>query len=218
MTPRDSQPAQTGLKELDNVAWKWHVRTKVVEKAHFTRCVRFRKSHVALGCVTIVCTSLLGVLANFHFNDNKISWMNANLSAGIEVSITVLTVIAPVLTGLVSFLRFDEKSTLHHNAAARFASMKRRLQVMMSECSSGCDRNQVIRELKNICEKWDALTLQAPALYKQEWNMAEEEEKQHQEDLRAQSTTNKEAQSSDPTVTGPKARLESVAPAVARAG
>lgn len=210
MTSRDSEPAQTGLKELDSVAWKWQVRTRVVEKAHFTRCVRFRKCHVALGCVTIVCTSLLGVLANFHLSD---TWVNANMT----VFTTFLTVIAPVLTGLVSFLRFDEKSTLHHNAAARFASMKRKLQLMMSECSSGCDRNQAIRELRDICEKWDALTLQAPALYANEWNMAEEEERQYQEDIRIRSKNNAEPQSSAPTTIGPRGRLESVAAAVPRA-
>jgi hypothetical protein len=52
----------------------------------------------------------------------------------------VLTILAPVLTALVSFLRFDEKASMHHNAAARFASMKRRLHIMISECSTGCVR------------------------------------------------------------------------------
>jgi hypothetical protein len=79
-----------------------------------------------------------------------------------------LTVLAPVLTALVSFLRFDEKSSLHHNAAARFASMKRRLHMIIAGCSAGCDQNMVKAELEKICEKWDALTLQAPALYLKE--------------------------------------------------
>jgi hypothetical protein len=77
----------------------------------------------------------------------------------------LLTIIAPVLAAVISFLRFDEKSEMHHNAGARFASMKRRLHLMIWECNSGCDSDKVKAELKKICEKWDALTLQAPALY-----------------------------------------------------
>jgi hypothetical protein len=80
----------------------------------------------------------------------------------------LLTILAPVLTALVAFLRFDEKSNMHHDAAARFASMKRRLHIMKSECSTGCDATAVKAELEKICWKWDALTLQAPALYLKE--------------------------------------------------
>jgi len=37
---------------------------------------------------------------------------------------------------------------------------------MISECSTGCDQKKVKADLeKNFAEKWDALTLQAPALY-----------------------------------------------------
>lgn len=54
---------------------------------------------------------------------------------------------------------------MHHNAAARFASMKRRLHILIAGCNAGRDQNMVKAELEKICEKWDALTLQAPALY-----------------------------------------------------
>lgn len=46
---------------------------------------------------------------------------------------------------------------------------------MISECASGCDRKEVTQKLTEICEKWDALTLQAPALYLKEWKMIKEE-------------------------------------------
>ena len=69
-------------QDLNAVIRHWYDRTRTVEKAHFTRCALFRRRHVALGCVTIVSTSLLGVLSNLSPD---------------------------------------------HNAAARFASVKRRL-------------------------------------------------------------------------------------------
>src|SRR6202035_1627612 len=148
-------------QDLNAVTRHWYERTRIVEKAHFTRCALFRRRHVALGCVTIVCTSLLGVLSNLS-PDHGLLLDVANDSK------VLLTILAPVLTALVSFLRFDEKSSMHHNAAARFASMKRRLHIIIAGCGAGCDQNMVKAELEKICEKWDALTLQAPALYLKE--------------------------------------------------
>ena len=148
-------------QDLNAVTRHWYGRTRIVEKAHFTRCALFRRRHVALGCVTIVCTSLLGVLSNLS-PDHGLLLDVANDSK------VLLTILAPVLTALVSFLRFVEKSSMHHNAAARFASMKRRLHMIIAGCSAGCDQNMVKAELEKICEKWDALTLQAPALYLKE--------------------------------------------------
>ena len=145
--------------ELNEVIRNWWARASAVEKAHFRRCAIFRTRHVILGCVAIAVTSLLGVSAQL---DNKIPILEGTTLTGI------LTVVAPVITGLVSFLRFDEKSNMHHNAAARFAAMKRKLQIMNGETSIDFDSNKVKRELFQLCEKWDTLTIQAPALYRRE--------------------------------------------------
>jgi hypothetical protein len=156
-------------QDLNALIHHWYNRTRIVEKAHFTRCSLFRRRHVMLGCITIVCTSLLGVLSNLHPAPISMPLLGGTKKFDIVGdSKMLLTILAPVLTALVSFLRFDEKSNMHHNAAARFASMKRRLHLTISECSSGCDPGKVKAELERICEKWDALTLQAPALYLKE--------------------------------------------------
>jgi hypothetical protein len=117
--------------------------------------------------VTIVCTSLLGVLSNLSPDHGLLRVQIFGLNVGNDSKV-LLTILAPVLAALVSFLRFDEKSSMHHHAAARFASMKRRLHILIAGCSAGCDQNMVKAELEKICEKWHALTLQAPALYLKE--------------------------------------------------
>ena len=155
-------------RDLIGLIERWHTRTRMAEQEHFAQCKAFRRLHVILGCITIVCTTLLGVSSNLVSNhiSLEIPFPAGNSSFDLVRDATMLlTIIAPVLTAVLSFLRFDEKSGMHHNAGARFASMKRRLHLMISECNSGCDPDKVKTELKKICEKWDALTLQAPALY-----------------------------------------------------
>jgi hypothetical protein len=154
-------------QDLNAVTRHWYGRTRIVEKAHFTRCALFRRRHVALGCVTIVCTSLLGVLSNLSPDHGLLRVQIFGLYVANDLKV-LFTILAPVLTALVAFLRFDEKSSMHHNAAARFASMKRKLHILIAGCSAGCDKNMVKAEMEKICEKWDALTLQAPALYLKE--------------------------------------------------
>jgi Na+/phosphate symporter len=145
-------------EDLDLVIQKWEIRAGAVERAHFRRCALFRNFHLELGGAAVVFTSLLGVSTQLPQD-----WTVCK-----TVTI-VLTVVAPVLTGLVSFLRFDEKSSLHHSAAGKFAAMKRKLQLMHVEASSvEYDIHQARRELFRLCDKWDTLTNQAPALYEKD--------------------------------------------------
>jgi hypothetical protein len=174
MAQASTQPSTR--TEFDAVARHWYVRTDAVEGAHFTRCARFRNRHLWLGCITISCTALLGVLANHQTAGLGIDSLHHYL-------LPLLTVIAPILAGLVSFLRLDEKSTLHHNAAGRFASMKRRLDIMISECTTERDLDEVRHQLRDICEKWDALTAQAPALYRAEWKGIDRQIKKNEADI-----------------------------------
>ena len=51
---------------LDATARHWYARTNAVEHAHFERCAKFRKWHLWLGCITISCTAVLGVIADKH--------------------------------------------------------------------------------------------------------------------------------------------------------
>ena len=60
-------------QDLNALTQHWYDRTRMVEKAHFTRCALFRQRHVKLGCITIICTTLLGVLSNLAPDHGTIS-------------------------------------------------------------------------------------------------------------------------------------------------
>jgi hypothetical protein len=147
------------LEYLDRIIQKWEIRAGAVERAHFRRCALFRNFHLQLGASAVLVTSLLGVSAQLPRDHWHIC---ATVTA-------IFTILAPVLTGLVSFLRFDEKSSLHHSAGGKFAAMKRKLQLMHVAASSvEYDIQRAKRELFQLCEKWDTLTNQAPALYEKD--------------------------------------------------
>jgi hypothetical protein len=113
-----------------------------------------------LGAITIVLSSLLGVLAHEPERDP---------SSFLHRTELLLSVVVPVLTALVAFLRFDERSAMHHGAAAKFAALKRKLQIHYTECiSKGCSADN-LETLSEVCKIWNELTAQSPALYKSDW-------------------------------------------------
>jgi hypothetical protein len=80
----------------------------------------------------------------------------------------VLAIVVPALTALVSFLRFDDRSNMHHHAAAKFASLKRQLQILLVGCIDNHDFAKAENVISRIRGEWDQLTLQSPALYKRD--------------------------------------------------
>ena len=115
-------------QDLNAVTLHWYDRTRIVEKADFTRCALFRRRHVALGCVTIVCTSMLGVLSNLSPDHALLSVQIFGLNVA-DNSKVLLTILAPVLTALVqaptlylkeaSFVRDSDEASGEHRSTRR---------------------------------------------------------------------------------------------------
>jgi hypothetical protein len=156
--------SDTNGPDLQALARRWYARARAVEEAHFRRCVIFQRWHIWLGAASVVATSLLGAIANLSAEDLKTSTEIFNSAKAL------LSISAPVLASLVAFLKLQDKSNLHHNAAARFASIKRKMQMIISECYTGCDPKKVTEQLDKTRLSWDELTLEAPALYKKDWS------------------------------------------------
>ena len=157
------QPHRSGSPDHGDLVYltaAWCSRTRAVERAHFRRSVRFRAIATAVGGTTILLSSLLGVLVHLHVDSHD------NSAHTVEL---VLSVIVPILTALVAFLKFEERSALHHTAAAKFAALKRKLQIHHSQCISyGCSADHVMA-LREVCKLWDDLTIHSPPLYKSDW-------------------------------------------------
>jgi hypothetical protein len=169
----NKNPLQSGEVPLnqvsvDSFASRWEARTKAVERAHFERCRKFRQFHLWLGGAAVTASTLFSVLTTL---DGTVDGSHPDFKLMVEVFTGVLAICSPVLTSLVSFLRFEERSNQHHNAAARFSALKRRLQVFLwFECTTACNRAEARTILHEVRKEWDALTLEAPALYKHDWS------------------------------------------------
>ena len=146
----------------------WYVRTKAVEKAHFCCSVKFRRRHLYWGMVLIVLSTFLGIITNIK--EDSQSTIQSTIKPYVDVIKPGLTVIVPVLSALVTFLKYDERVTKHHNAAAKFSSLKRSLQLELVNYNKTKINEDFLSRIKSLKDAWDQLTADCPAIYKKEWS------------------------------------------------
>ncbi len=81
----------------------------------------------------------------------------------------LLSVVAAVLTGLQTFLRYAELAEKHRLAGARFANLKHRIELLMTQPAESDMRSQ----LAAIEETWAKLREESPSLSSGVWRRIE---------------------------------------------
>lgn len=132
----------------------WHRRNQHVQHAHYECARRFHRWHLWLGLPAIAVSTVVGtaVFASISQQPNPL----VQLAAGL------LSVTAAVLSGLQTFLKYPELAEKHRLAAAKFANLTHRIELLASrQAESEAD---IFAELKSIEEVWNKLREESPTL------------------------------------------------------
>jgi hypothetical protein len=87
----------------------------------------------------------------------------------LQIGVGLLSVVAAVLTGLQTFLRYAELAEKHRLAGARFANLKHRIELLMTLPAEADMRSQ----LAVIEETWAKLREESPSLSSGVWRRIE---------------------------------------------
>lgn len=110
---------------------KWQHRFHKSEKAHYRSATSCRVFNYLLGIplviiTVIVASDIFGLLEKVA--QGQYPW-NMGAKMGLEAElVAVLSVLAPVLAALQTFLRFPERAEQHRNAAVKFGILKKELE------------------------------------------------------------------------------------------
>lgn len=116
---------------ISDLLIKWHYRFQKSEKSHYRSATSCRVFNYSLGIplviiTIIVASDIFGVLEGLA--KNQYPW-EPNENMGIEAKIiAILSVLAPVLAALQTFLRFPERAEQHRNAAVKFGVLKKEVE------------------------------------------------------------------------------------------
>ena len=132
----------------------WHRRNQRVQLAHYESARKFHRMHLALGLPAIAVSTVVGtaVFASISEAPHPLVQLLAGL----------LSVTAAVLSGLQTFLKYPELAEKHRLAAAKFANLTHRIELLATmEHANDAD---MLAELKAIEASWITLREESPTL------------------------------------------------------
>ena len=124
MDALDNLATSTNLDWTDkvsNLLGEWHRRVYAAQSAHYASADLFRKLNYAVGVPAIVFSSIVGTA----------------IFAGLEKEsprafmIAAASIVAAVLAGLQTFLRFSERANQHATAADWYSAIRRDIEEIL---------------------------------------------------------------------------------------
>ncbi|MFN2498819.1 MAG: SLATT domain-containing protein [Pyrinomonadaceae bacterium] len=124
MDALDNLATSTNLDWTDKVSQllgEWHRRVYAAQSAHYASADLFRKLNYAVGVPAIVFSSIVGtaIFAGLE-KDSPRAFMVAAAS-----------IVAAVLAGLQTFLRFSERASQHATAADWYSAIRRDIEEIL---------------------------------------------------------------------------------------
>lgn len=150
---------------VSELIYQWQFRSHRVQLAHYECARRFEKLHLRLGLPAIALSAVVGTAV--------FSSLEKSTSTTLQIVVGLLSVLAAVLTGLQTFLRYGELAEKHRLAGARFANLKHRIELLMIRP----DAPDVADQLVTIEETWAKLREESPSLPSTVWKRIEREVK-----------------------------------------
>lgn len=132
-----------------------------MQLAHYECARKFERFHLWLGLPAIVLSTFVGTAV--------FSSLEKSADIRLQIGVGLLSVVAAVLTGLQTFLRYAELAEKHRLAGARFANLKHRIELLMVLPAEVDMRSQ----LAALEETWAKLREESPSLSSGVWRRIE---------------------------------------------
>ena len=142
---------------------QWRFRNHRVQLAHYECARRFEHLHLWLGLPAIALSTLVGTTV--------FSSLEKTADVRLQIAVGLLSVVAAVLTGLQTFLRYSEPAERHRIAGAKFANLKHRIE-LLSTLPPANDLD-LRASLEVIEESWAKLREESPTLPGRVWRRIE---------------------------------------------
>lgn len=141
----------------------WRFRMHRVQLAHYECARHFERLHLWLGLPAIILSTLVGTTV--------FASLSKVTDVALQITVGLLSVIAAVLTGLQTFLRYSELAEKHRLAGARFANLKHRIELLATFPPE--TEAEFSSSLKGMEEVWSTLREESPMLPGRIWRRIE---------------------------------------------
>lgn len=120
----------TNTDKNEQLLLKWHHRFHKSEKSHYRSATSCRVFNYSLGIPLVIITTLVASdvfeLIRGHAA-NQYPW-GLGVMGSEALVVASLSILAPVLAALQTFLRFPERAVQHRGAAVKFGLLKKEIE------------------------------------------------------------------------------------------
>lgn len=137
---------------------RWYKRLRETQESHYEASKPLAKLNTRLGLPVVIFSTIVGtsVFASLSKEVN-IYW---------KITVAVISILAAILAGLQTFLKFSEKSEAHRAIASQAGSLRRQIEQLIA---SGDVENISEEKLNSLREQIDKLSANAPAISEKIW-------------------------------------------------
>ena len=130
---------------------QWYNGICIFHISHHVAASYYARMHLLFGLSVVTLTSVVGTTI----------FLSDSYTKKVGVIVGLLSVLATILSSLQTFLNYSDLSSQHKNAAAKFGSLRRELDVMKITVHD----NSVFKESSdNFRKSWDCAIHDTPAI------------------------------------------------------
>lgn len=137
---------ETNIKSR-RVALEWYQRAVVVAHGHYRAALRYSRLNFWFGIPSIVLATIVGTSVFASLQQKPDFWL--------QITVGLMSILAAVLSGLQSFLGYNDKAERHRMAGSRYNSIGRELELILAE-----DKDWT--KLETIRTRIDTLAQESP--------------------------------------------------------
>ncbi len=158
-----SQHSPDDWGTAEELLTQWERRSRESQFCHYEAAKYFAGLNYVLGIPVVVLTCLVGTTV--------FATLEKSVTLPVQVAVGSISVLAAVLAGLQTFLRFGERAEKHRSSGALYGSVRRRIEVI--RVISPEQRGSALEWLSGTRETLDSLAASAPDVPRRVWQQAE---------------------------------------------
>ncbi|MBW3668966.1 MAG: SLATT domain-containing protein [Actinobacteria bacterium] len=148
-------------KETEALLREWATRTAIAKTAHFQLVELFRRRYTELGVPVVVLSSIVGTGLFATLSEDAVSRPLRALAG-------VISVLAAVVAGLQTFLRYGERAEKHMVAADWYAAVNRRINQLLALPPD--QRPEAAKCLDDVRKEMARIGQQSPEIGQKRWD------------------------------------------------
>lgn len=142
---------------MESLLENWYRRMREAQFSHYEAARSFDRMHYLLGVPSVVLSTLIGT--------SIFATLGESINSNLRLLTGLTSVLVAALTALQTFLKFSEKSEKHRLVAARYGSLRREVEQLLTQ------KESLTKELVTpLREAIDRLSEESPSIPTRAWS------------------------------------------------